>query len=185
MSALGRIFRSISSLFRPAQVTTASALPRPDPRAAGRDLRALFLRTEGSALGLAPDSEFPHVFGIAMDWSIGEETATIAAVRDGTASLYTTSTFGILGGSGHESVRAAARRFVKLAGAFYEDGVPASEFEYPSSDTVYFFLRTFDGVRALAADVEQIRTGASPYTGLFAAGQDVLTELRKVTERRP
>ncbi len=184
MNALSRMARSVFSVFFPSKTKEGVALPKPDPRAAGRDLRTKFLGTSAASLGLKPTPEFPRVFGVAMDWAIGEQTATIAALCDGSASLYTTSTFGIIGGGGREAVRVAAWNLVQSADAFYDDGVPATEFEYPPADSVYFFLRTYEGVRALSADVAAIQSGASPYTGLFAAGQAVLTELRKVTEQR-
>src|SRR5258706_5682234 len=154
MSALGRIFRSIFSVFLPAN-PAAAPIPRPDPRAAGRDLRTKFLSTTAASLGLRPTPEFPRVFGVAMDWSIGERTATIAALCDGSASLYTTSTFGIIGGGGHEAVRVAALGLVQAAQAVYADAVPATEFEYPPADSVYFFLCTYQGVYALSARVAE------------------------------
>jgi len=182
MNALSRLARSILSFIVPSKPAAPAPPSSGDPRAAGQELRARFLATTAAELNLKPSPDFPRVFGVAMDWSIGDETATIAALCDGTASLYTTSTFGIIGGGGHESVRSAARRFVQAADAFYDDGVPASEFEYPLAESVYFFLCTFAGVRALTADVAAIHAGTSRYSALFGAGQDVLTELRKVTE---
>jgi len=45
------------------------------------------------------------VVAVLMDWPLGEHTATVLASAGGDASLYTTSTFGLLGGIGHASVR--------------------------------------------------------------------------------
>jgi len=183
MSTLTRLARSILSIFVPPKPAAAELQSSWDPRAAGQELRARFLSTTAAELNLKPSGDFPRVFGVAMDWSVGEQTATIVTLCDGTASLYTTSTFGIIGGGEHESVRSTARRFVQAAEDFYDDGVPAIEFEYPLAESVYFFLCTFTGVRALTADVAAIHAGTSKYTQLFGAGQDVLTELRKVTEQ--
>src|SRR5215213_9365211 len=66
----------------------------------GRELRRLMLTTTAEKVGEKPSKEFPRVFGVLMDFPIGENTATIFSTSVGAASLYTTSTFGIIGGEG-------------------------------------------------------------------------------------
>jgi hypothetical protein len=61
--------------------------------------------------------------------------------------LYTTSTFGILGGEGHASVRAAAISFVRAADRFYDVAAETAEYPYPVADKIRFYLLTFKGVR--------------------------------------
>ena len=70
----------------------------------------MMLTTSPQEIGVKPTKEFRRVYGILMDWPIGEQIATVFSSSTGAASLYTTSTFGIIGGEGHETVRAAARR---------------------------------------------------------------------------
>ena len=65
--------------------------------------------------------------------------------------------FGIIGGIGHESVR--AKTFVKETDRYYDDSVSTRDFSYPSVDRVRFFLLTFDGVRAVEADLGAVRMG--------------------------
>src|SRR2546428_7894869 len=55
-----------------------------------RDLRIAFLSSSASSMGFQPTKEYPRVFGVAMDWPVGEHTATIVTALDGSASLYTT-----------------------------------------------------------------------------------------------
>ena len=66
-----------------------------------RQLRSQALVTPPAQLGIAPSEDFPIVYGAVMDWPVGEETATVVAFCDGNVSLYTTSTFGVIGGVGH------------------------------------------------------------------------------------
>jgi hypothetical protein len=174
--------RFLSALFPSA--SSEKAPESSDPREAGRKLRTQFLDTQAEALGLQPTPEFPRVFGVVMDWPTGEQTASLASLCDGSASLYTTTAFGIIGGGGNERVRAAARRFVELANAFLDEATPASEWPYPSSSEVHFYLRGYDGVRCIREDAEPIYARKSKYTELFGAGQDVLTELRNTSERK-
>jgi len=173
--------RITSALFPSRRSAPESA--RKDPRDVGRAMRAQLLETNAEALGLRPTPDFPRVFGIVMDWPTGEETASVVALCDGSASLYTTTAFGIIGGGFHDSVRDAALRFVKLAQKFADDATPASDWPYPSSSEVHFYLRTYTGVLCIRADAAPIYALKSKYTELFGAGQDVLTELRKVSER--
>ncbi len=149
----------------------------------GVGLRQMILTTSIQELGFTADDDFPAVYGVLTDWSIGERTATIMSLRDGTASLYTTAEFGIIGGQGHERVRRAAARYVRTAEKFVESSNPVTEFAYPKSGQVFFYLLTYDGVRLVIANEAAIERGSAPTRPLFAAAQDVLTELRLTTER--
>ena len=75
---------------------------------AGQALRLTMMTTPPTGLGITPSSDFPSVYGAVMDWPVSK-TTSVAALSDGNASLYTTSTFGIIGGVGNEAVRDAAR----------------------------------------------------------------------------
>lgn len=133
---------------------------------------------------VSPTAEFPRVYGVLIDWPIGEQVATIFSTSSGAASLYTTSTFGIIGGEGHETVRAAAVELVRAADRFFDSATPTTEFPYPAAGRVRFYLLTFEGVRVIDTDFASIENQTSMYFRLFDLGQAVLTELRLVTERR-
>ncbi len=134
--------------------------------------------------GFKPTTEYPRVFGVVMDWPIDGTTATIVSALDGSASLYTTGTFGIIGGSGHESVRMAAQRFVRTAEAHHDEALRTRAYPYPAKGKVRFYFRTFQDVRVIETDAASAYSPSGRYSGLFRAGQAVLTELRKVVEAR-
>jgi hypothetical protein len=142
----------------------------------------MMLKLPPEEVDIKPSKEFPKIYGVLMDWPLTEQTATIFSASDGSASLYTTSTFGILGGQNHASVRTAAKKFVKAAGAFYDEATPTKDYPYPAADRVRFYLLTFDGVRVIDTDLASINNGSSKYRNLFGLGQDVLTELRHISE---
>jgi hypothetical protein len=144
----------------------------------------MMLTTPPARTGEKPTKEFPRVYGILMDWPVGEQTATIFSSSSGAASLYTTSTFGIIGGEGHESVRIAAIDFVRGADRLFDSAIPTAEYPYPKAGQVRFYLLTFHGVRVLDTDLASIANHTSKYAELFDLGQAVLTELRLVTEKR-
>ncbi len=148
-----------------------------------RELRIKMLTTPPSEVGIQPTEMYPRVYGVLMDWHVDEQTITVVAMCDGHASLYTTSTFGIIGGSGHASVRAAATDFVKAAQVHHAGGVPTTKFPYPSPGHTLFYLVCFDGVRVIDAKTDTVAEGAGGLSDLFAVGQRVITELRAVTEQ--
>jgi hypothetical protein len=148
-----------------------------------RELRIRALTNKPSDFGITPTDEYPVVYGALLDWPIGDNTATVVSFCTGDASLYTTSTFGVIGGIGHESVKKAAYEFVTEAGKFYDDSKPITEFPYPSADRIRFYLMTFKGVRVIDSSIEDATTPTGRYVSLFSKAQDVLTELRLVTEK--
>ena len=106
--------------------------PKKDPKDAGRDLRKMFLTTSAGEVGIQSSQEYPRVWGVAMDWPIGQQIATVISLSDGSASVYTTGTFGIIGGIGHENVRSAAKKVVKEAERFYYAANVTHDFSYPA-----------------------------------------------------
>jgi hypothetical protein len=180
MSILG----FIATLFGSASMAPAQV---PDTPASDDNpmvgLRTMMLTTPASKLGIKPDKEYPKVYGVLIDWPLGEHTATIVSMSDGNASLYTTSTFGILGGINHESVRNAATALVKAAQAYYEQGTPTKEYPYPPSDRIRFYLLGYEGVRVIDGEAAELENGAGKLINLWAACQNVVSELRQISEK--
>jgi hypothetical protein len=143
----------------------------------------MMLSTSPEKTGEKPTKEFPRIYGILMDWPVGEQTATVFSTSTGAASLYTTSTFGIIGGEGHETVWTAAMSFVRAADRFFDASTPVTEYPYPIAGRVRFYFLTFGGVRVIDTDLASITSRTSKYAELFGLGQAVLTELRLVTEK--
>jgi hypothetical protein len=180
------LFGILTSLFgagcRPA--VTPPTTPSPEAEAM-RDLRTMMLTTPASKADIQPSERCPKVFGVVMDFPISSgHTATIVSMCDGHASLYTTSTFGVLGGIGHESVRIASTNFVVEAQSHYDAATPTTEYPYPVPDHVRFYLLGFDGVRVIDDEISSVERRSNKYSAIWAAGQGVLTELRLVAEEK-
>src|SRR5262245_38835510 len=152
-----------------------------NPADAGRALRQMMLTTPPEKTGEKPSKEFPRIYGVLIDWPISEQIATVFATSTGAASLYSTSMFGIIGGEGHETVRTAARNFVRAADHYFDSSSPTTDYPYPAADRVRFYFLTFTGVRVIETDFASIANGTSRYKELFGLGQDVLTQLRLVS----
>jgi len=153
----------------------------------GVALRHMALTQSPAERGARPSAQAPHCFAVVLDWNLegaadGERiTASIYAGHDGSASLYTTGPFGIVGGEGHPSIRQAARTAAELAQGHWDDASPAFEHPYPEGSEVFAYLVGYDGVRCVSGDFEELceQQERHPLFGLFDAMQQVLTLLRE------
>jgi hypothetical protein len=149
-----------------------------------RELRIKILSSSASEMGLKPTQDYPRVFTALMDWPLGTNIISVYGACTGDASIYTTSTFGVIGGIGHESVRKAAYQFVKIAETHYTDAVQVKEFPYPKPGHIYFYLVCFDGVRMIDVTEASLSTGKDKCSDLGNAAQKLITELRLTAEKK-
>jgi hypothetical protein len=150
--------------------------------AAGVAMRRGILASTPAELGFASDEAFPTVYGLLMEYRVGEHTVSVVCLRDGTASLYTTSGFGIIGGQAYDFVRTAAVKCVKLAETHATGSVEAPAQPLPGEAEVYFYYLTYDGIRVHIAPQTAVEDGSSPRAPLYEAAQVVQTLLRRITE---
>ncbi len=180
------MLRFIASAFGINRKTCAS---RPCGAFAGpegmRHLREMIFTTPASHVGVHPCHNHPRIYGVLMDWHSGDHIATVVSMCDGHASLYTTTTFGIQGGSRHASVRNVAVNFVKAADAYHDDAQITTEFSYPTEGRARIYLLGFDGVRVIDTEAHALERNLDKCSDLWTLGQRVVTELRLATEKKP
>lgn len=182
MSILNRLtsLLGLGGKTNPAPTEPSSASSRAEVM---RGLRTNLLTTPAAQFGVSPSAEFPRVYAVLMDWPLGEHTATVVSLCDGSASLYTTGGFGVIGGHAHDSVRAAAIQFVRSAEKHHDAASAATDHPYPSAGRVSFYLVCFEGVRVIESRLNDLTSGQDPCFDLWGDGQRVLTELRVMTEK--
>ncbi|MFO1489756.1 MAG: hypothetical protein U1F77_07525 [Kiritimatiellia bacterium] len=182
LAAIGSwvVFRARAQTPKPSD---QAPTPKKNPAEAGWELRRLMLAAPPTKIGVAPTKDFPRVYGILMDWPLDGETLTVFSTCTGTASLYTTFSFGVIGGEFHDAVQAAAKNFVRAADHHFDAATPTTDYPYPAADRVRFYLLTFDGVRVIDTDLVSVSNGSGKYAEFFMLGQAVLTELRLITEK--
>jgi hypothetical protein len=149
-----------------------------NPADTGRELRARMLTTPPKEMGIEPSESFPRVYGVLMDWPMWGQTVTVISLCDGSASTYTTSMFGVIGGIDHEPIRAAAQRFVAAAGKHLDSALPTRDYPYPQAGQIRFYLACFDGVRVIQVEETALKTGRHPCSDLWNEGQRVMAALR-------
>jgi hypothetical protein len=119
-----------------------------------------------------------------MDWPMEAAIVSVMSSSAGDASIYTTGTFGVMGGIQHDTVRSAAKSFVKLAEKHYDEAAPTQEYPYPEAGRVRFYLICYEGVRAIEADAVSLASGKERDSDLFIEGQRVIKELRLIVQKQ-
>ena len=165
-----------------SEIAQASSNEQENPEDVGKRLRLQFLSGALHTTNVTPSETYPNVYGVAMEWWVDETVITVTSTREGEASLYSTSTFGVIGGSEYESVRFEAERFVQLAQTIAKEAKAVTDFPYPNPDTIRFHLLTYEGTRMIDVPIEVIRRSEGPLFPMAVQGQAVVTALRQVTE---
>ncbi|HSB89542.1 MAG TPA: hypothetical protein VLD63_05905 [Anaerolineales bacterium] len=119
-----------------------------------------------------------------MDMGLGKAVATLTSFLSGDASLYYSTGGGVLGGVGHAALRDAAKAFVRVASDSLDQTSQTSDHPLPATGQVYFYLVTPEGWRRAEAKYTELMAGQGALAALFGAGQDVITQFRKIEESR-
>jgi hypothetical protein len=114
----------------------------------------------------------------AMEIGQAAATATVVAIADGTVSMYLSTGGGEIGAGEHAAVRGAAERFRRVVADSRSLFVPTTDFPLPEEGRVRFQASFADGRYTAEAAEATLRGGRHPLTPVYAAGQDVLTEIR-------
>ena len=147
-------------------------------------LRRLVLSTSPEDLGLAVGADPDRVYGVLMETGYEAAVVTIVSLIDGTTSMYFSAGGGTIGAGEHEPVAEATRAFVAMAQVFVGQTEPTQTFELPDLGRVRFQLLTVGGGRTAEADENDLGYGRHPLSPLFHAGQDVVTQMRLLSEQQ-
>jgi hypothetical protein len=155
---------------------------RGDPAIFG-ELRRAVLTLDPATLDVPSDEAWTSAAVAVMELGTVGGSATVVTVADGTVSLYLSSGGGVIGAGEHAAVAAAARHFRELTAESLGllravDDVPSP----PVEGQVAFIALVGEGRYVGTAPESAIRSGRHPLADLYAAGQDVLTEIRLIAE---
>ena len=156
---------------------------KPDSTApsSGPGLREMALRVSPDELGLKPEAA--RVWGVIMD-SVFPDGGwySLVVFADGTTSLYTNGTFGVIGAGSHPEVRTESDSLLAVAdqelGAFQDIG----DTSLPPPDHVAIRVLTFDGPRLVIAEEDELGYGRHAASVVFHAAHAVITAVRQATE---
>ncbi|MBL7829785.1 MAG: hypothetical protein JNK41_02060 [Saprospiraceae bacterium] len=146
-------------------------------------LRDMAFTATPEQLGLSLPNDKTVVYGVIMDWEMGGATATTVSYQTGDASLYLSTGGGVISGGQHQNVNSAAKQFVSLAQTFLNKTTKTETTPLPSTDEVRFYLLTNKGVFVGQEQMKNFENNSSAWLKLFEEGNNVLTELRKTSEK--
>lgn len=146
-------------------------------------LRQMALSATHEQLGLET-SDKNKVFGILMDWDLGDGIATVTAYETGDASMYLSSGGGVIGGGQHDNVRQAVFPYVQLGQEFLSKSKKTDSTPLPDKDCVRFYLLTNKGTYYAQEKMKNIENESSDWSRLFEEANKVLTELRLTIEEK-
>jgi hypothetical protein len=141
-------------------------------------LRNLAVNVTPEQLKLTIPDDRLFVFGVIMDWNMGEAIVSLAAYVTGAANMYFNTGEGITGGGKNPIVGEAAVAFVVAAQDYVERGISVSTADLPTRGCVRFHLLTNHGIYAMQEQIKHIQDGTSPYIPLFESGNKVMTEMQ-------
>lgn len=141
-------------------------------------LREKMLSTTPADMNTSTNGDAVVAYGVIMDLGMDAGTATIVSLSSGDTSMYTSRGGGSIGGIGHEACRNASKRFISVAQSFVRDLKKAPDHSLPASGVARFYVLTTAGVLAGEDQIDALGRGRSPLSPLFAAGDEVITQVR-------
>lgn len=137
------------------------------------------LTGSSAKMGQPPVIGPTHPWAVVMDMPIGANEATIAAFADGTASIYLSTGGGYIGGSQkYSAIREAGLKMLTTARELQSKMHVTQQFPLPKEGEISFYVVTDRGVYTAHASDVNCRKQVDPFTDLFAAGQEVMTQYR-------
>lgn len=148
------------------------------------DLRQLAFNATKEHTQLTKTTEQNKVYGVIMDWDLGEGIATLVSFETGEASMYYSSGGGIIGGGGHENVKKSVAGFISMAQSYLDKTIKTDTTLLPDKDCVKFYLLTPKGRFVAQESMTNIENESSKWLPFFEEGNKVISELRISTEKK-
>jgi len=143
-----------------------------------RTLRSMALEYDPAEVDVPTDEPWTGALMAMMEIGSADGTATVVAMVDGTVSMYFSNGSAVIGVGEHAAARGAAQHFRTVAAESRHQLGGAETFPLPEGGQVRFHVRTVDGRYSAGAPEALLRTGRHPLAPLYAAGQDLITEVR-------
>lgn len=147
------------------------------------NLRKQAFTVTPEVLQLDLSNDQTKVFGVIMDWDVGEAIATVVAFQTGDASVYISTGQLFIGGYAHDPITNSAKCFVDKAQQFLEMSAKANDHSLPDKDCVKFYLLTNKGTFVHQENVSNIKVHKTNWADLYEKGNQVITEYRLMTNK--
>jgi hypothetical protein len=146
-------------------------------------LRQMAFGVTADQLGLT-DLKSHDIYGVIMDWDLGEGLMTLVTYITGDASMYLSTGGGVIGGGQHDNVNKASKQFVKLADKYLDKTVKTELTPIPDKNCVRFYFLTTNGNYYAQEQMINFENSTSQWLEFFEEANRVITELRMTTEKK-
>lgn len=147
------------------------------------DLRNMALDATAEQLQLKLSDDKTEIYGVVMDWDVGEGTATLVSFTTGDASLYLSSGGGFIGGGGHDNVIKAINNFINKSESYLDKASLTDSKTLPDKNGLTFYFLTNKGKYKATEQMENIESEKSQWLDLFEEANKLITEIRIVSEK--
>jgi hypothetical protein len=147
-------------------------------------LRNQLLTLDPQQVEIKPTPEHPNAWGCLMEFILSKTAVTLAAIVDGTASLYFSTGGGILGSGNHNTVGDAARGMVSEAEAILKYTESTREFPLPTEGHIRFYILTHTGIFTTECSETALSIRKHRLSKFFTAGQYLITQIKLVSEKK-
>jgi hypothetical protein len=141
-------------------------------------LRNTALTVTPYQLKLAIPNAETLVYGVVMDWDLGDAMVTLSAYITGAANMYYTSGDSKTGAGKHPNVGEAAVELVTTAQKFLNKALPADISESPAKGFISFYFLTNHRVFMAREAITNFETNASEWLPLFQKATEVMNEMK-------
>lgn len=182
---VGKRLKALTKRFQPKKSNThigESLDPIPAVDSPFFELRGLALEQTEESLGLTGDESELRIYGIIMDWNLGEGIVTLTSFKTKEASYYLSTGGGVIGGGGHESVQIAIINYLDLGKEYLPLTAKIEDTPVPENNEVYFYFLTNKGIHLGKTVMTTIEDESSPWLLLFIEANKVLTLLNETSE---
>ena len=149
-----------------------------------QDLRNMALAVTPEQLQITLPTDQTKIYGVVMDWDLGDGTATFISFSTGDASMYLSSGGGLIGGGQHENVSTAAKEFIDKAQQYLVKTTKIDSTPLPDKNCVRFYFMTNKGKFTAQENLENFDNKSSLWLPLFVEGNKVISELRLTQEKK-
>jgi hypothetical protein len=148
------------------------------------DLRNMALAVTSEQLQITLPADQTKIYGVVMDWDLGDGTATFISFSTGDASMYLSSGGGLIGGGQHENVSTAAKAFIDKAQQYLDKTAKVDSTPLPDKNCVRFYFMTNKGKFSAQENLKNFDNSSSPWLPLLEEGNKVISELRLIQEKK-
>lgn len=147
------------------------------------DLRNMAFHVTAEQLGLENIND-NEVYGVIMDWDLGEGIMTLITYQTGDASMYLSTGGGVIGGGQHENVNTATKRFVEQADKYISKTIETDSTPIPDKNCVKFYFLTNSGKYFAQEQMTSFEDETSIWMDYFNEANKVISELRLTVDMK-